>query len=336
MSQRSITIQRLLEKHSKQVLPAVDSERGEQIPAICPFHKGGDEQQASFYWNTESGLFCCLACGISGGMYDFLTEAGYSKKEAKAVLEEIRRVDGDYVRLPSSPFRRSKADLLQINPIIPDWYLETFNYKPKRLVDEGYDDHLLKTYGVGYDILRSKITFPIRDIFGNLIGISGRVDGQYEDEKVSKYKFYRTELEDIIEGYRLEKSVTFWNGYRLWARYVTSYHAFQARPLIVLVEGFKAALHMIRLGYTDTIALMGTSMSAVQRYILSTIGGDVLIFLDNNEPGRRGSEKIYKDLRENSATRPYLLHYPPECTSKTQPDDLTSTQIDLIITETYG
>lgn len=336
MSTRQTTILRLLQRHSTEILPTIDTGRGEQAPARCPFHKEGQEGKPSFYWNLASGLFCCLACGVSGGLYDFMMLAGYTKEEVKKTIQEIRNEDGELPAIPKSSFRRAgEADLLRINPILPDWYLGTFDYTPVSLTEAGFDDRMLREFGIGYDIARHRVTFPIRDIHGNLIGISGREDGKLIGSHTPKYKFYRTELRDLIPGYELDKSVTLWNGHRLWAKYVTSYLPECTPPVIFLVEGYKAALHLIRLGYQDTVALMGTSMSQVQRYLLSTIGGDILILLDNNEPGRKGAEKIYKDLRHNSAAYPYLLRYPDGSAPDCQPDDLNGGAIETMIKEGY-
>lgn len=325
----------LLRANSKRVGEVFSNHHGEGVVAACPFHKGGEEEKPSFYWNLSSGLFTCHACGVAGAVRDFLHLTGCSPTDLAEILKEIEEEKTKEFALPDSVFERKRQqDVLRINPVIPEWYMGTFNYTPNTLINKGFPDTLLQEHGIGYDIARQRIVYPIRDLYGNLIGLSGRDDGGWEDRRGVKYKFYRSELQDLIEGYSLEKSVTLWNGHRLWARYVVGFYHGLPPPTVIITEGFNAALRVLQAGFLDTVALMGVSLSEAQRYALCLMGGTVVLFLDNNKAGREGTAKAYKNLIHNTPLRVRAVKYPQDAPEGFQPDDFTVTELQQLIEET--
>ena len=329
MSLQSL-VEQLADLHLEGSYTLHDSAKGLQLKALCPFH---DDTKPSFYWNVDNGLYYCHACDASGSLPDFLRHMDYERKLMDKMLKEA---DYDSVKraFARSVFKRKRGkDTLKTNPVLEEWMLSVYDYTPLHMVNRGFSRELLKEFEIGYDIERNRVTFPIRDVYGRLVGLSGRKDGGLPGDL--RYYFYDQEFESVVPNYSLEKGHTLWNAHRLWARYVTGYNTHVDYPTVILVEGFKAALHMIQLGFRDTVALMGSSMTEVQRYILSCIGGDVLIFLDNNKAGQTGSRKVLKELRHRSAVRPLLLKYPEYAGEDWQPDSLNEDEINNMITEVY-
>ncbi|MCA8940413.1 MAG: toprim domain-containing protein [Planctomycetes bacterium] len=327
-------IERLVEEHTSGRYTLHDSSKGLQLRVHCPFHSDGQERHPSFFWNVDNGLFFCQACEASGGLPDFLRLMGYDRELTSKMLNEVDYASIRRAVLRRSAFARKRGQsALTVNPVLEEWLLASYDYTPMHMVNRGFSRELLREYEVGYDLEHHRVIFSLRDVYGRLVGLSGRKDGGLPGEL--RYKFYEGEIASIVPNYHLEKGHLLWNAHRLWAKYVTGYVTHQHYPVVVLVEGYKAALHMIQLGFLDTVALMGASMTEVQRYILSTIGGDVLIFLDNNRAGRTGSLKILRELREHSTVRPFLLTYPADAEDSAQPDSLTEEEIDTMITEVY-
>ena len=58
---------------------------------------------------------------------------------------------------------------------------------------------------------------------------------------------------------------------------------------ILVVEGFKAALWAVQAGYKKTVALCSASMTESQALLLIEHNKPVLLMLDNDEAGRKGT-----------------------------------------------
>ena len=97
---------------------------------------------------------------------------------------------------------------------------------------------------------------------------------------------------------------------------------------VVVCEGFKAALWVIQAGYPYTVAILGTYLSREQEALLSRITNRVVLFLDNDAPGRKATEKITKNCLRGLDMR--VAHYTEQHLGKS-PDDLTEEQVRAAI-----
>src|SRR2546430_2119660 len=83
-----------------------------------------------------------------------------------------------------------------------------------------------------------------------------------------------------------------------------------AREGLIVVEGFFTVCEFWQRGRKNVVALMGSSMSAEQeRLIVETVGpkGRVLLALDNDEAGRKGSEDARNRLSSQVFVREMAL-----------------------------
>jgi DNA primase len=79
---------------------------------------------------------------------------------------------------------------------------------------------------------------------------------------------------------------------------------------LIVVEGFFTVFEFWQRGRKNVVALMGSSMSTEQeRLIVETVGpkGRVLLALDNDEAGRKGSEDAVNRLRSQVFVREMVL-----------------------------
>ena len=79
---------------------------------------------------------------------------------------------------------------------------------------------------------------------------------------------------------------------------------------LIVVEGFFTVCEFWQRGRKNVVALMGSSMSAEQeRLIVETVGpkGRVLLALDNDEAGRKGSEDARNRLSSQVFVREMAL-----------------------------
>lgn len=275
------------------------------VAALCPL-PDHPERKASFAVNIENGLWMCHGCNRSGGLVSLLKYIGLSGRRIDALTEPVRAHLDNYRR----KHKRKRRAELHLNPLESDVQISEsiagiFHWKPLDLVEQGFDPHTLEELGIGYDRGRDRITFPIRDTYGNLVGFSGRATIAGDEPKYKVYTGgYRQngelypgdlgpEFDELYPNYVIDSHDHLWNGHRVYAAHL---HGGFAGPLII-VEGFKACIWLIQHGYSNVVALMGSNMSKKQHRLLHTIGpAKVLLLLDNDRPGREATLKIGKWL----------------------------------------
>jgi DNA primase len=139
-------------------------------------------------------------------------------------------------------------------------------------------EETIATFGLGYHagrgIMAGRIVIPIHNAVGELVAYAGRWPGNAGwPEGEDKYK--------LPPGFH--KSLGLFNLHRARAH---------ASDGLIVVEGFFTVCEFWQRGRKSTVALMGSTMSPEQeRLIVETVGpkGRVLLALDSDEAGRRGS-----------------------------------------------
>lgn len=251
----------------------------------CPFH---DDNDPSFCMSTITGLFICYGCDEQGNFRKFLQQVGYSQQEIKhhfgVTLEHLQK------NAPAPRDPRLPNVVMEPNRHIDESLLGLFHYCPEDLVAEGFTEDTLKHFEVGVDRVHERITFPLRDLEGNLVGISGRAMREDQEEK---YKVYTKEYTKWdMPPYNTDKSSLLWNAHRLYEP-MRMAHGW---PVLYLVEGFKAAMWLWQAGFPNVVALMTKRMSKDQSWIIQSMGCTVTMMLDNDAAGIGGTIKVSKDF----------------------------------------
>ena len=275
----------------------------------CPFH---DDNSPSFAMNIYNGLFICYACGEKGGFRSFLYKLGLTRDEVHhhyaLTLQHMKE------NAPPPPDPDKPGVIVEdTNRHIPNDLLGVFHACPLSLLDEGFSEDVLLDFGVGVDERHNRITFPLRDVKGNLVGISGRA---MLDDMEMRYKVYKEEYRAWdLPPYETDKSLLLWNAHRVLTN---------PGPLVI-VEGFKACMWVHQAGITGVVALMTKYMSWAQRWLIQKHGGPYVLMLDNDEAGIKGTIDVSKSLAEVS---PFvrIVDYDEE-----QPTDVPLQYIPLLI-----
>jgi DNA primase len=299
----------LIEKH----LTKVKQSGPENIMAVCPFHRrpdGSEEQTPSFTMSVTRGLYHCFSCHESGGLAKFLREMGVSRsridRDYKHLLEELEK----YRSPPANPFR--------ITPIaapLPLGLLGLFDYCPVDLLEDGFDEGLLAKLDIGFDKLHKRITYPLRDKQGQLVGISGRTTTL---DNWPRYKLYDEEYRAWgLPARKTNKRSLVWNLHNV---YPTVY--FNHREVLVIVEGFKACMRLLQAGIRNTVALLGSYMSREQLWLIESLGAaTILVMFDNDDAGWGGRIDVGRALARGHADV-RIVEYETH-----QPSDLTTEEV---------
>jgi len=305
------------------LLPVIQQLLGEtrragrgNVMALCPFpHATGRDHTPSFAIHTETGLWLCHACKRCGNFRALLRGLGSPSGSIEKIVElaaEIQRESQLDVADQAVWVRAFPKDR-----VLPEESLGLFDEAPTDLIRAGFSKRLLRTFNVGFDRKNCRITFPLRDHTGQLVGFSGR--SIFEDQ-VPRYKVY-TKREYGRWGLPLldppEKGKLLWNYDQVAA---ISEHA-PGSPVIVS-EGFKSTLWLRQCGYPYVVALLGSIMTEEQQALLERLNGVLYLFLDQDPAGDHRYEMAEK-LSESSDVR--LPLYPRG--GKLQPDALTPEEV---------
>lgn len=277
---------------ASKYLTKVSRVGGENISAICPFHAkagGHIERHPSFSMSLTKGVWHCFTCHASGTFQTFLHDVGIPRttiaNQYGEIFEALKKNYGPRFD-PMNPKVNTEDPL-------PESMLGLFDHCPVYMIDPAmseyldpddpvvFEEQLLQQYDVGFDEEHERITFPLRDLTGNLIGVSGRtVTNAYP-----RYKVYDREYKDLGYPVRSQtpKGSILWNAHRVYPG------IFLGPPdqFVLVVEGFRGCLWAIQAGIKNTVSLLGSSLSRQQKWILERMGAKVYLMLDNDEAGQR-------------------------------------------------
>lgn len=276
---------------------------GDNASAACPFH--GTKTGTPFSINLSNGLWHCFTCHERGNLYTLLRAFGMGRQ----AIEYHHGTLVSALRGQSSPGFDPIRPKVWVEEPLPDVTLGLFDYCPTPLLEQGFSEEMLRDLDIGFDEKHLRMTFPLRDLDGALLGISGRtVIG--EDPK---YKVYTKEYEAFGLPGRSHpnKDIVLWNVHRV---YPAQFLSEEPEPIVV-VEGFKACMRMLQHGFRNTVAVLGTYLSPPHRWILERMGGPVYLMLDNDGPGRHATYLSGLSIT-GLPTRVVPYHQP-------QPDELT-------------
>lgn len=285
---------------------------GKNLKGLCPFH---NEKTPSFTVYPETQSFYCFGCGASGDVLSFIMrmdnldyveavkaaadmagvsmpEDGYDDSMAKLklrILSANREAAKFYHTYLYDPKGKAGLDYF-IKRGLPQSTITHFGlgYAPDEwtaLCDHlkklGYTEHELVTANLArrstksnriYDNFRNRVMFPVIDLRGNVIAFSGRV---LDD---SKPKYVNTADTPVFK-----------KGDGVFA---LNFAKNSGTRQLILAEGQMDAIAMHEFGFTNAVAGLGTAFTQEQANLIARYADEILICYDNDEAGRKATEKI--------------------------------------------
>ena len=291
---------------------------GSRWTGLCPFH---DERTPSFSVNVEDKLYHCFGCGASGDAIKFVQETqGVDFREAVEQLAERTHVE--LVREASDPQQEqreaARQRLLSLLTRAAQFYAaylwKATESEPARryLAERGLEQSVLEDFQVGYapasgdkllqqaakagfsaqdlvtaglarrregrveDAFRGRIIFPLADRRGRVLGFAGRALREGQQPK------YLNTSEN--------QAVGFHKGELLYALHRARTPAMKAGRFVV-VEGYTDVLALHQSGVTESVAIMGTSLTDHQLEELTRVQGTVFLALDADNAGKNATSR---------------------------------------------
>jgi len=253
---------------------------GSNFMTNCPFHKGGKERKPSF-GISKDGECHCFACGWSSSSFEVFVSAvfGYEDngefgrawllKHLSSIFQERQPIEITFKR------GNQKSEKVTISEAELDEYRYTHPY----LYQRGLTDELILRFDIGYDPKRLCVTFPVKDLEGDVVFVATR--------SVNSKFFTLPEGENKpVYGAYLFRS----------GEYSTC----------VITEAFFDSLTLWKYGI-PSVALMGTGSSYQLEILKKLPVRHYIIGLDPDEAGKRGDNRIRKALTGYKLLSKYTL-----------------------------
>lgn len=252
---------------------------GNNRSAKCPLapwtHTKGRDSHPSVTAKAGSiSLFKCWACSLSGSVKKLSKLYAEHSGDARA-YQFVCTLEGDKANMWGASKKeygsswKRKSNLKRVVPVSEDnikVFLETI---PDYAFERGLTRNQVLKWEIGYDALRKRMIFVIRNHMGKLCGVSGRdLTGLQE----AKYRHYPG----------LEKEKVFY-GEVAWEKEVRR---------IYIVEGFFDVLLLRKnFGLNNVFAPMGTSLSFDQMIRIRDWCDEVVFLPDGDAPGLKFAEE---------------------------------------------
>ena len=270
---------------------------GDSLSGPCPIHKGNNPTQ--FRVSTSKNVWNCFSeCKHGGNTLDFIARMENVSIHAAATMA-IEWFSLDHEAMASNsgqeeepqetkasgeaPRPKPASKPAKSEPNVPN---KPLNFRLDKLVrdhsylaERGLSLETIVDFGVGFctkGVMAERIAIPIHNVSGEVMAYAGRFPGD-PGEDTPKYK--------LPQGFR--KSQELFNLDR-------AIKEPKEKPLI-LVEGFFDCMKLHQQGHRKVVALMGSTLSAVQEELIrkhTDRASQVIIMLDEDEAGRIGREDI--------------------------------------------
>jgi DNA primase len=288
---------------------------GRSYKGLCPFH---GEKTPSFNVNPDRQAFYCFGCQQGGNAITFLMKIeNLTFPEAARTLARERGIEipetdsgerGLSERLfeaneaaqaayraalatPGNPalayLERRGVDAASIERFgigfAPDrWEFVAQQLRAKGIPAEiGERAGILAVRGSGghYDRLRGRVTFPIRDTRGRILGFGGRALASDEEAK------YLNTPETPV----FRKREVFYG-------FPFALDPIRRGERVVVVEGYFDLIALHRAGVEAALATCGTALSVEHARELRRRTQEVVLFFDGDEAGQRAMERALQAL----------------------------------------
>lgn len=239
-----------------------------------------EENTPSFSIRPEEGVFYDFSSGQGGNVVSFAMAYHHcSFKQAIEKLCKFAGIDDDTIaegvtHLEATKiakrYRIKKTRLKESKPkILADDYMSRYKWDKNKLepwFKEGISWESMQKFQVRYDQLSNRIVFPIRNMAGKIINVSGRtLDPNWKQKKLRKY--------------------TYFNGFggglnTLYGFYENKESILRSKE-IILFEGAKSVLKADTWGVGNSVAVLTSHLSQFQFEQLVKLGANVVVAFDS-------------------------------------------------------
>ncbi|MGL9732002.1 MAG: DNA primase [Wolbachia sp.] len=273
---------------------------GDNFVGLCPFH---NEKTPSFFVSNIRGSYHCFGCSAHGDVFEFISQTdGLSFKEALEMLASVTGVElpknlnitkesdklFSTLNLAANWFvqkNQGVIDYLKQRKILPE-IIDKFKigYAPNSGLKEylnssGIEDKILTDIGLinknSRDYFYDRLIFPIHNITGKVIGFGGRaLSSEQQPKYLNSPESQLFKKRENLYGLNLALS------------------EIRKKQHIFVVEGYMDVIALHQAGISNTVATLGTAISAEQIKNLWRFAKEISIFMDGDSAGRCATTRV--------------------------------------------
>jgi len=283
---------------------------GANFKANCPFH---GEKTPSFVVSPQKQIFHCFGCGIGGDSIKFVMEM-----EKLSYPEAIEKLASSYnISLNYTKGKSSFDDEKRVLEVLEHWYktnLVQNDYALKYLMQRGVAQKSIERFGLGYvgssnDVINflkanqlplpkaveagviatgergeyyarliDRIIFPIYNQSGSIIGFGGRTLGSHPAKYINSPQTKLFDKSRVLYGYHLAKKSIY------------------EQKEIIITEGYLDVIMLHQAGFSQSVATLGTALTASHLPIINKSGAKVILAYDGDKAGIAAAFKASKML----------------------------------------
>lgn len=275
--------------------------RGKNFFGVCPFH---DDSNPSMCVSREKQIYTCFSCHATGNVYTFLMN--YEHIDFREALKYLGDKVGVNVSPINIKKKSTKFDrLYEAYNFAVKYYQNNLSSTKGKLArsylsNRGINDEAIKEFEIGlslesrddltkllvskkyelstlnriglssddHDIYDDRIMFPLYDVSGQVVGFSGRI---YKD--VDQNKYLNTKETEIFK-----------KGEMLYHYHVAREEC-RLKKSVIVMEGFMDVIRASTVGIKNTVALMGTALTNNQFNLIKRLSNNIILCLDGDGPG---------------------------------------------------
>lgn len=276
----------LLDKYNAKSI----KEFNDSIRCCCPVHKG--DNPSCFVYDLDKKVFFCHSCGCSGDAIQFVEYMeDCSFKKAVDILTSILNIDIEGIQIieKKDRYAREIEQLKKLykrkHKIIKEFDISRYELQQLSSYRD-YDEDVLKEFNVSFaekiESWNKRIVVPIVQN-GKVVGVSTRRTIQDNSPKW-------VHLPDGIKTgdmlFNIDNCI--------------------CADRIIVCEGIWDALKWHMNGF-NAVCTFGAKLSDEQMKILIKTGADIILGYDNDDAGKKATEKALSMLKGKATV--YTLNY---------------------------
>ena len=303
-------------------------QKGRNYFALCPFH---DDHNPSMSISPDKQIYTCFVCGAHGNVFNFVMDYEHvSFIDAVKMIGRRVGVNIDLPTQYKKPKEKGLEDLYNIYDIANKFYQNNLSTKEgsdarEYLSNRDFKEDVIKEFGIGlslnnklssmllkkydkdilirsgicnesggniFDAFTERIMFPLWDIDGNVVGVSGRI---YKAKASSKY--VNSKESDIFKKGKL----------------IYNYHRakeeVRKKKFVLVVEGFMDVIALYKVGIKNVVAMMGTAVTNEQANLLKRLSTNIFLCFDGDSAGNMATMSCANELTKVGIT-PKVIRLP--------------------------
>ncbi len=281
---------------------------GANYLGICPFHQ---DKNPSMSVSSVKGFYHCFACGAGGDVFKFVQD--YERLSFSEAVEKVAHLGNFSLRYTDAKSYKNDRSLKNILPLLNSFYKNSLSKHKQALnylYSRGLNDEDIRKFELGfapnsneslellkreqisladalavgavklgedknyYAAFSRRISFPIYDMKGFLVGFGGRI---IDDSQRAKYL-------NSAQNIFFDKS-------RIFYALNLAKDEIKRKKQIIICEGYLDVIAFHKIGLNNAVAVLGTALTPLHINIIKKLEAEVLLCFDSDNAGLNAATK---------------------------------------------